>query len=231
MNLSDFGLVPHHCSTVKPGDKFGRLLVIATGKPPGNYRYQAVCQCDCGSEPKAIRIDGLRNGLVIGCGCIRLERTTTHGLTSHPLFQVHRHMMLRCYNPTSIAFHRYGGRGITVCDRWHDVRNFVTDLEPIYAKGLEMDRIDNDGNYELSNVRFVTPADNCSNRSSSHLVTYQGKTQSMMQWSKELNIPYSLIRDRICERGWSVEKTFSTPPLDAKERMALARSIRWAKPL
>jgi hypothetical protein len=226
MDLQSFGLIPHTCKTVSVGQRFGLLTVLAIGRPPHNFRYQAVVKCDCGSEPKCVRLDGLVKGSVIGCGCVRLERTTTHGLTKHPLFNTHRHMMDRCFDPDSQAFKNYGGRGITVCERWHDVTNFVADLGPIYKKGLEMDRIDNDGNYEPGNVRFVTRAVNTDNRRTAHLLTYKRETKSLHKWSVEYGVPYQLLWDRIAVRKWSAEKALNTPPLNAKERMALARAAR-----
>ncbi len=227
INLTDFGLLPHTFSNVKPGDRFGRLTVLATGKPPGNYRYTAVCQCDCGSPPKPIRADGLTSGLVIGCGCVRLERTKTHGLTKHPLYLRHRHIVDRCTDPEHSAYPNYGGRGISICQRWLDVENFINDLQPIYQAGLELDRIDNDGNYEPGNVRFVTRAENCDNRRTAHLLTYKGETKSINQWAKQYGLRYQLLWDRLMIRKWSAEKALNTPPLNAKERMAIARKIRW----
>jgi hypothetical protein len=229
MDLQPFGLIPHDCKTVSIGQKFGRLTVLAIGRPPHNYRYTSICKCDCGSEPKAIRIDGLTSGLVIGCGCVQKERTTKHGLTNHGLFGVHRHMMDRCFNPQSPAYPNYGGRGITVCERWHDVSNFVADLESIHKKGLEMDRIDNDGNYEPDNIRFVTRKVNSDNRRTGRLLTYQGKTQSLTRWAEEVGVPFKTLHNRLTVEGWSVERTLSTPSISVKERMAIARQKRWAK--
>ncbi len=226
MKLTDFNLVPYTTETVKSGDRFGRLTVLATGRPWDSYRYQAVCQCDCGSPAKTIRIDSLRKGSTTSCGCFFVEQHRTHGLTKHPLYDTWRHMLDRCNKSTDAAYPDYGGRGISVCQRWLDVTDFVHDLEPLYQAGLEMDRIDNDGNYEPSNVRFVPRKVNAGNRRTAHLLTYKGETKSLQQWAEQFDMRYQLLWDRIVIRKWSAEKALNTPPLNVKERMALARSKR-----
>ncbi len=231
MNLNDFGLIPHTSKTLKAGDRFGRLTVLATGKLPGTYRYQAVCQCDCQSPIRAVRFDSLRKGLTTSCGCFHRDQHFKHGLTGHPLANVYRHMMDRCYNPSSPAFSNYGGRGIAVCERWHNPLLFREDVEPLYQKGLEMDRINNDGNYELSNIRFVTRSENCDNRRTAQLLTHKGETKSIKQWATEYKIRYHLLWDRIVTRKWDAEKALNTPPLNDKERMAIARESRTRKSL
>jgi hypothetical protein len=135
-------------------------------------------------------------------------------------------MIRRCTNPADPAYPDYGGRGISVCQRWLDVENFIRDLEPLYQPGFEMDRIDNDGNYEPSNVRFVSRKMNTDNRRTAHLLTHKGETKSLQQWSVEYKIRYQLLWDRIVIRKWSAEKALNTPPLNAKERMQLARESR-----
>lgn len=137
--------------------------------------------------------------------------------------------MERCYKPNVRSYKDYGGRGITVCDRWHDVVNFVADLESLHRPNLEIDRIDVNGNYEPSNVRFVTTQQNCDNRRSAINITYQGKTQSLKAWSRELGLNYGTLWERVTIWKWSAEKALSTPPLTVKERMAIARAVKYGK--
>lgn len=227
MDLAHFGLVPHNSATIPPGRKFGRLTVVAVGKPPNTYRYTAICMCECGSEPITVRVDGLTSGGVVSCGCYHREVSRTHGLSKHPLYQVWRHMRMRCENPDDAAYPNYGGRGITVCKRWQKVENFVADMEAGYAPGLEIDRIDNDGDYKPSNCRWATPSENSDNRRSGHRITFNGKTQSIRRWAKETGISYGTLWERIAIWGWSPEKALTTPPLSGEERMRKARRARW----
>lgn len=227
MNLEDFGLIPHHCKTVPPGTRFGRLVVIAIGKPPISYRYKAICQCDCGSDPIVVRLDGLTSGAQVSCKCYWREIKRTHGLTKHPLYNTWKNMMSRCYNPDDQSYSRYGGRGVAVCSRWHDIRNFVTDMEASYSPGLEIDRIDNDGNYESSNCHWANKSQQADNRRTGRKITFKGKTQSLLQWSKETGINYGTLWTRIAVWKWSPERALTTSALSAKERMRIARDIRW----
>lgn len=222
--LERFGLVPHQSKTVSVGQIFGRLTVLAIGKPEGTYRYTAICQCACGSAPKAIRLDGLVKGTVIGCGCVQRERSATHLLTKTPFLSRWRHMMDRCYNPDCEAFPDYGGRGIKVCERWHDIRAYAEDVAEGYSDGLHLDRIDNDGDYEPGNVRWATPSRNMDNRRSGRKLTFNGKTQSTRAWARETGLSAHTISGRISRFGWSVEEALTTPALSAAERMARARA-------
>ena len=225
--LAQFGLVPHTSKTMHPGDVFGRLTVLALGKPPNTYRYTAVCQCDCGSAPVAIRVDSLTKGVTVSCGCYHREAIRSHGLSKHPLYQVWRHMMERCTNPADGAFANYGGRGIRVCKRWHKVDNFVADMEAEHRPGLEIDRIDNDGDYTPKNCRWSTPSENCDNRRSGRRITFNGKTLSLRQWSRETGLSYGTLWERISIWGWGAERALTTPPLTEDERMRKARRARW----
>lgn len=225
-HLERNGLVPHECAAVRPGDTFGRLTVLAVGKPPGSYRYAAVCSCSCGAENLVIRIDGLRRGAVVGCGCVRLEATTTHGLTGGPFIGRWRHMMDRCYVTDHAAFKNYGGRGIKVCQRWHDPKNFAADMKDSYRHGLELDRIDNGGDYSPENCRWVTRAENTDNRRSGVRVTFRGRTQSIKRWSEEVGLTYGTLWERLRVWNWTPERALTTPPLNDAERMEIARAAR-----
>lgn len=225
--LSDFNLEPTNAKSVLPGQVFGRLFVVETGQVPGTYRYMAICQCMCCSPQKAIRFDGLTNGVVVSCGCVQRERSTTHGLTQSAHYNRWTNMMDRCYNAKCAAYDNYGGRGIAVCVPWQTVENYMAGLPDGYFHGAHLDRIDNDGDYEPNNARWVTPQQNFNNRRSGVMLTYNGKTLSLTDWSHEVNIPRQVISNRIDTWGWSIEQALTTPPLSADERMARARNARW----
>jgi hypothetical protein len=225
--LRKFGLVETNAKAVHPGRRYGRLKVLATGQRPGTYRYYAVCQCDCESRPKAVRFDGLLAGTTLSCGCLQSDRSTTHGLTKSPHYSRWRHMMDRCYNPQCARYADYGGRGIRVCKRWHDIRKFVVELPPGFHKGLEIDRIDNDGNYRPGNVRWAVRKVNAGNRRSARMLKFKGITQSATGWAQEYGIPLSIITARIDNFGWSVERAITEPVADVVENMRRAQTIRW----
>lgn len=137
-------------------------------------------------------------------------------------------MMDRCYNRRCRAYPDYGGRGIKVCDAWHDIEVFVRELPDGYFDGAEIDRIDNDGHYEPGNVRWSTRQENSSNRRTNRDLTYLGKTQTLAAWAVEYGMPKIRLWQRIVKFGWDVEKALSTPVIEADDRMLIARTVRWA---
>lgn len=124
-------------------------------------RRHGIFKCQCGNELKA-QIAQIKNGNTQSCGCLQKQRTressVTHGLRGHRLYDVWSNIMQRTSNANNPIFEYYGGRGITVCERWKNIANFIEDMEPSYCDGLTIDRINNDGNYELSNCRWTTSA-------------------------------------------------------------------------
>lgn len=222
--LAEFGLEPTRARSIEVGQVYGQLTVLAFGQVPGTYIYKAVCQCSCGSAPKAIRFDGLKSGAVVACGCIQKARTTTHGLTKSGHYDRWRHMMDRCYDPKCPAYPDYGGRGIQVCREWHTLGGFVAGLPAGYARGLDIDRIDNNGDYEPGNIRWVTRATNNDNRRSGRVLEFDGRSQSLTAWARELGMRPGLISERLNLYGWTAEQALTTPPLSDQERMARARA-------
>ena len=104
----------------------------------------------------------VKNNRSKSCGCytkIKVSKAqTTHGKRKHKIYSVWNQMMARCYNEKSISYKNYGLKGISVCDEWHNVENFINDMYPSYIDGLSIDRIDVDGNYQKDNCRWVSKA-------------------------------------------------------------------------
>ena len=129
-------------------------IIFPTKNSKFKCRY-GLYMCYCGKEFIS-RFSRVKNGHTKSCGCYKAEIKTTHGLAKHRLYKAWNDMKTRCINANSKSYKDYGGRGIKVCDRWHDVRNFIEDMYPSFKEGLMLDRINNNGNYEPSNCRWTT---------------------------------------------------------------------------
>lgn len=144
------------------GKKFGRLTVIERSES------KWLCKCDCGNT-KLVNGGHLVSGDTKSCGCLRNEQRIKHGMRNTRLYSVWHGMKERCYNTKHKHFKDYGGRGITICDKWKNDFNAFAQwaLSHGYADNLTIDRIDVNGNYEPSNCRFITNAEQQKNKRNS----------------------------------------------------------------
>jgi len=122
-------------------------------------------------------------------------------------------MKTRCNNPNVRSYKRYGGRGITVCNKWKTFDGFIKDMLPTYKDELTLDRINNNGDYCKGNCRWATPkqqANNTRNIDKSLKITFNNKTKRLSEWAKELGIKRTTLGMRIQTYNWSIEKAFTT---------------------
>lgn len=144
------------------GHMYFRLTVLEYAGMSPHHKTTWRCKCDCGNEVVVVG-NSMRCGLTMSCGCLNKEVTTTHGWNGTKTYKTWEGMWARCRNPKSTTWKHYGGRGVKVCDRWLDFANFVQDMGE-RPKGMTLDRIDHNGDYEPSNCRWATMAAQARNK-------------------------------------------------------------------
>lgn len=206
------------------GMRFGKLVVIELDcqrKDKKNQRYWK-CRCDCGNET-IVSTGNLRSGNSKSCGCTNRERLVLrnkqlakHGARSNwkkdRLYDIWGGIKKRCENPNDKGYKSYGGRGIKICEEWKN--NYVAfrdwALVNGYEENLSIDRIDTNKNYCPENCRWATAKQQANNRRNNIFIEYNGKRQSINEWSAETGLSYRAIHARL-KAGWEVSKTLEQP--------------------
>ena len=207
---------------VESGQRYGRLLVLATEKrKDGQWnRTFAKCVCDCGTF-RVIRMKELKNGHTSSCGCLHKElmslKFTTHGKTKRRAYRVWAAMKERCGDENAKGYNNYGGRGIRVCEEWESFESFWSHISKLFPvgeddilKGLSLERIDNDGDYCPSNVRLATRSEQGKNTRRTHFLVFNGERLCLLDWCRRMNLPYDAIRRRL-KRGVPVDVALTKP--------------------
>lgn len=166
------------------GARFGQLLALA--RLPYTQGSNAVyrCLCDCG-QFVTIQMAKLTTGVRTTCGHDARDRlaeaATRHGLRFNPLYMRWAHIKERCENPNCKDYANYGGRGIVVCDRWQDVRNFITDMESTFVPGLTIERVEVNGPYSPGNCIWIPASEQAKNtRKTKHFSMRVHRARSAM---------------------------------------------------
>jgi len=197
--------------------RFGRLRIVKRHECKGPSKWDAIC--DCGKEC-IVGGHSVREGRTKSCGCLHREsignRARKHGMTRSNTYMVWSSMKARCLNEKSQYYRLYGGKGIRVCERWMSFENFLEDMG-IQPNGMQIDRIDGNKGYELSNCRWVTPVQQGNNTSRNRRLTHNGKTMTIAEWGRHLGFSRKLIWDRI-DAGWPVHDALTRP---AKKSVAV----------
>lgn len=201
---------------IYPGDRFSSLLVIAESYRSPSGQRMFCCLCDCGTLSR-VRIDHLRSGRVVSCGCVgikhRTAASTKHGACSGgkatPEFRAWRHMIDRCANPNCKEFKYYGARGIMVCNRWiTSFSNFLEDMGRRPSLKHSIGRINNDRGYHPDNCRWETSIDQNNNRRSNRMVSVCGFTGTFAECCRFFGVSQKKTWLRLY-RGWPLDRAFS----------------------
>lgn len=209
------------CGRIAPdltGQTFNRLTAVKRlGSKNGQVLWE--CLCDCGNK-SVVAGPQLANGSTKSCGCLRVEVSTglckalsfRHGMTDTATHKSWDSMKLRCINPAHNSYRNYGGRGISICDRWlgiHGFENFHADMGD-RPRGMTLDRIDVDGNYEPSNCRWATLKEQHRNTRTNRLITFNGETKTVTEFAEIHSINVGTLRSRL-QNGWDVETAITAP--------------------
>lgn len=196
--------------------KHGRITLLKELDPICRARM-FLCQCDCGKVwPVALRY--IKSGMTKSCGCLKAELRKlprSHGMSGRfnksTEYKIWASMIQRCTNAKEWAFQYYGGRGITVCDRWRKFENFYADMGPRPSKELSLDRIDPNGNYEKSNCRWATKSEQSYNRRVAKLYDINGRKLNIQEVSELTGLNKSTLKYRLNRSGWPLEKALTHP--------------------
>lgn len=196
------------------GKKFGRWTVLSfIGSIKGCWVWKCLCSCGNIGEVRGI---SLVSKWSQSCGCLQKDIAKSqkanliHGLYGTATNMVWSGMLQRCNNERSKHYPNYGGRGITVCDRWLQFENFFTDMGE-KPTGLSLDRIDNNKGYSPDNCRWATREVQANNRRSNRLLEYNGEFKTQALWSRQYGILSATLAKRL-RIGWSMKDALLIKP-------------------
>jgi len=193
------------------GKRFGKLIVTGYFGMKNDHSYWN-CHCDCGNDT-VVSGTALNNGKSLSCGCYIAESKTTHGLSSHPLYHVYSSMKQRCYNSNCKDYYLYGEKGVHICDEWLGDSGFVNfyqwSMDNGYCEGLEIDRIDSDGNYCSQNCRYVDDIKQANNTKRNLRFTINNKNKTFQEWCRFYNVNPDAVYTRILN-GWDIKEALET---------------------
>lgn len=179
------------------GKRYGKLVVTLELEPRirtnNRKRRYVTCVCDCGGT-KLSSIDNLKSGAISCCGCT----SPRHGGTGTKLHNVWHGIVQRCTDKNYQAYHNYGGRGITLCTEWREFKAFRDwALVAGYTDGLSIERINNDGNYEPNNCKWIPKSAQARNRRTTVWVEYNGQNVTASEYAHLTGIPLSTVCYRV----------------------------------
>lgn len=188
------------------GNVYGKLTVLSFAE----VRYgQAcwLCRCECGTE--TVVAGGNLRKKTGTRSCNKCARQTINGLSNSPEYKVWHHMKRRCYDTRNRDYKWYGGRCITICDRWiNSFLAFYEDMGPRPSKDYSIERIDNDAGYSKENCKWATQDEQKQNTRNVKKLTYNGETMGLGAWARKLGIDRCTLRLRLA-KGWPLDEVFT----------------------
>lgn len=175
------------------GEKYGNLTIVdfdhERRTPNGTLRRYMKCQCDCGNI-KIVPLNSLKSGHTRSCGCTKGINQRGYKYNYPRLYPIYDNIMKRCYKPTDSGYRFYGERGIIMCDEWKSNRDSFYEwcLENGYKDGLQLDRINVNGNYEPSNCRFITAKENARNKRNNRIIYHNNKKYVFTEFCETFGI-------------------------------------------
>ncbi len=195
---------------LKVGEERGRWTVLAARQMGKSH---VLCRCRCGTE-KPVDECSVRDGKSVSCGCHKSEvtaaRNTTHGRRRTPEWSAWNQMKQKCYNRKHAVYPDHGGKGISVCEAWQSFAGFYKDMGPRPSADYSLTRKNSNGNFETGNCRWARGMRRAGVNRRTRLLTHDGRTQSLSQWSRETGISVVAILCRL-KRGVSVQEALTAP--------------------
>lgn len=167
------------------------------------------CRCSCGKE-KLIQPNSLKTGKSKSCGCKGSDWCRKHGMDGTSTYNIWSVMKQRCHNINHGLYQNYGGKGISVCDRWREsFNNFHADMGT-KPEGMSLDRIDPKGNYSPENCRWASSKEQNRNKINTIYLEYKGERKPLAEWAEIKGMRRKTLRERL-KMGWTVERALETP--------------------
>lgn len=218
-----------HAKKYHSGDRHNSIVLTGKAYFKG-YALYVECMCNCGTI-LFTQLQHLLSGHTKSCGCYKNEILSQnkfkHGMSEHPLYKILNTMKSRCYNQSTREYVNYGARGITVCDEWlNDFMSFYNWAMKLgWRQGLEVDRENNDGNYNPENCRIVSAAVQSRNKRNNFIITAFGETKCLADWVADdrCSVSYNTVKDRILKWGFCAEVAITAGPLNKKTAKLIER--------
>lgn len=193
------------------GKRFHRFTVIADAgtRTYGDSSQKSawLCRCICGAE-RVVDGGSLISGNSKSCGCLQKDKRAKGKRTGTRTYRIWQAMLNRCRNKNVPNYHNYGGRGIEVCERWKDYKNFLSDMGEA-PDDMSIERIDNNGNYELRNCKWADRKEQSRNKRSNRIICFRGEKKLLRDWADDIGIDQSSLRERLDK--WPLSKALTTP--------------------